>query len=185
MIQCLSPNLLPVSALVLGVSAIGLSRSGLFRLLRKTRWLFLTMAALFVFFTPGVRLGNLLGNFGVTVEGVDSAIEHCLRLFGQLAWLAVLISRLGTSGIVSGLHRAVRVIPGFDRPGRKLIIRLALTLDAIGTDRQRNWRDFIDAPQCEGCESIVVVDPDWRPVDSAVSFAVILTAVTISFVFPS
>lgn len=184
LIQSLPPTPLPLTALALGGLAFGVAGEGMMRLVRRTRWLFLTMAVLFVFFTPGVRLGSPLGDLGVTVEGVDSAIEHCLRLFCQLAWLVVLIDRLGTAGMISGLHLIVRLIPGFSRSGNSLVIRLALTLEAIGGDQVRNWKTYLNDPSTDGVASIAVSDPDWTAIDTVTAMFATLTVIVIAFVLP-
>ena len=182
MIQWLTPAVLPVAALLLGILAFMMSSKGLRAILRRTRWLFLTMVLLFLLLTPGVRLQPPWGTFGLTQEGLDTAIEHCLRLFAQLAWLVVLLSQLGVSGLVAGLHALIRHIPGLSAAGDRLVIRLALTLEEIGAEQPKGWQSYLNSAPSEGPASIALSAPPWRRMDSVVLILALATTLMVLLV---
>lgn len=182
LIQFLDAEAVPIAAVILGGLAIFVSRRGLLAILRRTRWLFLTMAVMFLFLTPGIRLSAPWGDIGLTREGLESVVEHGLRLFGQLAWLVVLVGRLGTDGLVAGMYALLRYLPGMSRTGNVLVIRLALTLDEIGADHPRHWRDYLQGEGQDGASTIKVLAPPWSLRDSVVVALGLAAAILVAWI---
>jgi energy-coupling factor transport system permease protein len=117
------------------------------RLLRRARWLLLTIAILFSFATPGERLPAPFGTVGMTVDGLAAAAEHLLRLVALLATLAWLWRAIGRDGLMAGLHCLSSPL-GARRD--RLVVRLALALDYAERETgKHDWRAWLDAAPAE------------------------------------
>ncbi|RLJ62784.1 CbiQ family ECF transporter T component [Sulfurisoma sediminicola] len=143
LLQVLEPRWLAAIAVpVLALAAYFAGREVL-RLLRRARWLLLTIGILFVFATPGERLPVPFGSVGLSVDGLVVAGEHLLRLVVLLATLAWLWRALGYEGLLSGLHCLLHPLGSLrDR----IVVRLVLALDYVERDaRARDWRAWLGA----------------------------------------
>lgn len=117
------------------------------RLLQRIRWLLLSIALLFVFATPGqpwprADLPFDLTSLGMTLEGLELASLHSLRLILLLVLLAWLLEHLSTSALISGLY--VLLGPWAWLAGRtgarsrnQMVVRLRLVLDYVEARRSR------------------------------------------------
>ena len=76
-------------------------------LLKRTRWLIVSLVLLFALATPGVYLLPMFGSLSPTEEGLRLGLEHFMRLLFVLASLAVLLEMTGLEGLVVGLHAVV------------------------------------------------------------------------------
>jgi hypothetical protein len=120
-------------------------------LLKRTRWLILSLVLLFAVATPGVYLLPSLGRFGPTEEGVRLGFEHLMRLVFVLATLAVLLQITGMEGLVAGLHGLIRPLSwlGLDR-GRGAV-RLMLVMHYVEQSPPgRRWRVWLQGNVVEG-----------------------------------
>lgn len=128
------------------------------RLLKRARWLLLAIAVLFVAATPGERLPGALGAAGVSVEGLQLAGEHLLRLALLLSTLASLLRLLGRDGLLGGLHCLLAPL-GILR--ERIVVRLMLTLDYVEDERKAaRWRDWLaDVPETAGSSLHLAVAP--------------------------
>jgi hypothetical protein len=129
--------LLAVACLFMaGVIASGRVR----RLLLRVRWLLLALFAILLFMTPGEYLSGVLGDIGLTKEGVRVAGEQIARLLALLASLALLHDYLGTHGLLEGLYALMG-----DTPWReKTVVRLLLVLEFAEQERPLPWRDWLE-----------------------------------------
>lgn len=143
------PALLGAAAVVL--PAVGLSARGRFLiLLRRARWLLLSLALLFALATPGAELPGMAGMLGLTYEGVLLAATHVVRLTLLLALLALLLERLGIPALVAGLYLLLQPF-GDSRATRRLALRLLLVLEYVengGKTEHKPLRDWL-SPQME------------------------------------
>lgn len=148
-LQCLPwHGLLPVAAascLLALLQAPERSR----RLLWKSRWLLLSLAVLFVFFTPGEFVGGVAGWLGVTFDGLHLAAGHLSLIVAMLTSLAWLHQHLGTAGLLAGLYGLLGCYAGRD----KTIVRLMLVLDFVEKKQEVSWHDWLaaarDQTQCD------------------------------------
>lgn len=113
-------------------------------LLRRTRWLFLSIILLFALATPGQRLPGVAGDLGVTHDGVLLAVEHVLRLLLLLSSLAVLHERLGTPGMMAGLYWLLAPLAQWRTLRERIVVRLMLVLDQVESAPAANWRDWLN-----------------------------------------
>ncbi len=127
------------------VVAIAPRRS--WRVVRRSRWLFLSLALLAVFATPGELLPLLPG---ATREGIEFGAEHVLRLLLLLMLLGLLLERLETGRLMTGMYLllAPAAAVGFDRA--KAVARLMLVLEFVQSDDGATpWREWL-APAADG-----------------------------------
>lgn len=148
------PSLHPVSVLFLALAVLGAVsvRSGeiLFstcslvallawkfaplrfrQLLRRSRWLLLSMLLIFSFLTPGTHIRYLPG---MSSEGMLIAVEQAARLLLAIGVLALLLTRLNPGQLISAMHTALAPFRycGIDRD--RIAVRIALTLEAVEGD---------------------------------------------------
>ena len=113
-------------------------------LFRRTRWLLLSIALMFSLATPGQRLPGALGDMGVTLDGLSLALEHILRLLLLLASLAIVHERLGTIGMMAGLHWLLAPLAHWRTLRERIVVRLMLVLDHVENAPATSWREWLD-----------------------------------------
>lgn len=121
-------------------------------LLRRARWLILSIALLFAFATPGRPLAA-----GVTLEGLDMAAEHGLRLLLLLASLAVVHEILGNNGLLAGLHLLLAPLAYWRNLRERIVARLMLVLEYVENGPGAGgWRAWVSDPPSEATESLAL-----------------------------
>jgi hypothetical protein len=143
-------TVLATIALIAVPAALFWSQSRILRLLVRTRWLFLSIALLFLFAVPGERLAGLAGDMGMTVEGLSMAAEHLLRLLLLLATLALLHERLGNHGLVTGLHWLLAPLANWRTLRERIVVRLILVLDYVEGTPAPDWREWLSPELAPG-----------------------------------
>lgn len=108
-------------------------------LLYRSRWLLLSLAALFVFFTPGEYLVGAAGSIGVTWEGLILGGEYLGRLLALLASLALLHEHVGTQGLLVGLHTLLAPFSWRETT----VVRLMLVLEHVERRPSGSWREWL------------------------------------------
>lgn len=100
------------------------------RLLRRTRWLLLSLVAVFALGTPGSVWWPPLGMW-VTREGLELALEHGARLVAVLAVVAMLLARTPAQTLAAGLLTLFAPLARLGAPVERAVARLVLVLRAI------------------------------------------------------
>jgi energy-coupling factor transporter transmembrane protein EcfT len=119
-------------------------------LLKRTRWLILSLVLLFAVATPGVYLLPSLGSFGPTEEGVRLGFEHLMRLVFVLAALAVLLQITGVEGLVAGLHGLMRPLSWLGLDRGRVAVRLMLVMHYVEQSPPgRRWREWLQGNVAE------------------------------------
>jgi hypothetical protein len=136
-------TLMSIAAIILPMAGILATRRA-WLLLRRTRWLLFSIALLFSFATPGQRLAGAMGEMGLTVEGLSLALEHILRLLLLLASLAIVHERLGTIGMMAGLHWLLAPLAHWRTLRERIVVRLMLVLDHVENAPATSWREWLD-----------------------------------------
>lgn len=119
-----------------------LARARCVFLLRKTRWVLLTMLLLFLWGTPGEYIAWLPL---ATWEGLQQAAEHVLRLLILLLLLALLLQIMSKERLVEGLHSLLYPLRwfGFDR--NRIALRLLLVMRHIENPAPAaGWRHWLE-----------------------------------------
>jgi hypothetical protein len=96
-------------------------------MLRRARWLLLSIAVLFAFATPGLAVPGWPGQAGMTQDGLLLAAEHLARLVALLATLALLHERLGTAASPAG-SAAARTASVWEGWRERIVVRLMLVV---------------------------------------------------------
>jgi energy-coupling factor transport system permease protein len=154
----------PVVLLVMCVlccsTALWLSSVQFVGLLRRTRWIALSLLLIYAFATPGAALWNLLGGLSPTREGLLDGALQLGRLLCALAGLAVLLTSLSLERLISGLYSLAYPLHLIGVSRERFAVRLALTLEYAESamrDTASDWRSTIrDAMQASagGAEHI-------------------------------
>jgi energy-coupling factor transport system permease protein len=141
----------PALLAVLGGALVPLLTSGagqLVRLLRRTRWLLLSLFLVYALATPGEPLAPYLGDFSPSREGVEAGLVQALRLFAVLATLARLLAATPRSDLLKGLYFLLRPLCRLGVDAGRIASRLWLTLhyaeDAPSVGRE-GWRAWLRA----------------------------------------
>lgn len=144
-------------------------------LLRRTRWLMLVTALVFVWATPGEYVPGLPG---VSYEGVMQGATHLLCLLLFVAGLALLLAQLGMHKLVVALYAALRPLQGLGLDRDRAAVRLLLVLEYLEQPLPAGtWRQFLDAASVTpGAAATPLVLPHmaWQSRDTLVLGAVLL-----------
>lgn len=147
---------LPLGGLLLAcVLALGtgawLSPRRLGLLIKRTRWLIVSLVLLFALATPGVYLLPSLGSLGPTDEGMRLGFEHLLRLVFVLASLAVLLQFTGLEGLVTGLHGLIWPLTWLGLDRGRVALRLMLVMHYVEQSPPGwQWREWLQGEIASG-----------------------------------
>jgi hypothetical protein len=132
-------------ALLLLPLPLTFARRRTFVLVRRARWLLVSIAVMFALATPGERLPGMVGDLGVTYDGLVLATEHVLRLTLLLATLALVHEHLGTTGMMSGFHWLLAPLGRWQTLRERIVVRLMLILDYVEVAPSGSWRTWLSA----------------------------------------
>jgi hypothetical protein len=144
LLQSLPASALAWVAVIVLPLAWLLARRRSLLLLKRARWLFLSIILLFTLATPGQRLPGSLGDLGVTLDGLLLAVEHVLRLMLLLASLAAIHEHLGTTGMMAGLHWLLLPLARWRSLRERIVVRLMLVLDHVENSPATGWRQWLN-----------------------------------------
>ncbi|MEQ1583075.1 MAG: hypothetical protein ABL875_03295 [Candidatus Nitrotoga sp.] len=126
--------------------AYALSATRLITLLRRTRWIMLSLLFIYAYATPGVAVWASLAQFSPTHEGLTGGLLQLCRLVFTVASLAILLSLLSRQQLISGIYVLTYPLRYVGLSRERLAVRLALTLqyaESIVWDTTGNWRTNI------------------------------------------
>jgi hypothetical protein len=152
-------------ALVLLAFARG-SVAAWWRMLRRTRWLLLSVWLIVAYEIPGEALFGL--DWLPTHEGAAEATLQAARLMLMLGCLAWLLGRLGRTGLMSALLGLLKPFAARLPAVERLVVRLALVMENLERDLPRNgWREMLSVRQPDPADAAVmqVALPLWRASD--------------------
>ncbi len=118
----------------LGLALVGLivAPSHFRLLLRRSRWLLLTMLVMFGWLTPGTPLANIPG---ASQEGLLLAVENLARLVIALLVVALLLKALTPPELVAGMRALLAPLALLKISRDRIAVRLALTLNEVESSR--------------------------------------------------
>jgi len=105
-------TLFATAGLVL-LCAFVISRHKLIQLLRRTRWIMLSLLLIYAYSTPGQALSDMLGMFSPSREGLTDGVLQLSRLLAALAGLAILLDRLHRQQLIAGSIPCLRHCNGW------------------------------------------------------------------------
>lgn len=119
--------LLLLSLLILTL-ALCLAHARFLQLIRRTRWILISMMVIYLFTTPGELIMPSMGMFSPVYEGVQLGVQQLLRLVLALAGLAILLKVLHRSLLIAGLWTLFWPLRLVGVSRERIAVRLALTL---------------------------------------------------------
>lgn len=119
-------------SLVLALAALFVAGAHLRLLLRRSRWLLLTMLIMFGWLTPGTPLPNLPG---ASQEGLLLAADNIARLIVALSIVALILKLLPPSELVAGMRSLLAPLAFLGVSRDRIAVRLALTLNEVEASR--------------------------------------------------
>lgn len=126
--QFLRFEFLLVAAGFVLLPAVLLSARKLMQLLRRTRWIMLSLLLVYAYSTPGQPLLDALGMFSPSREGLSDGVLQLTRLLAALAGLAILLDRLHRQQLIAGLYTLFAPLQLIGVSRERVAVRLALTL---------------------------------------------------------
>ncbi len=145
-IQSLQATGLLLAGFPLLAVAYALSATRLITLLRRTRWIMLSLLLIYAYATPGVAVWPSLAQFSPTHEGLTNGLLQLCRLAFTLAGLAILLNLLPRQQLISGLYVLTYPLRYVGLSRERLAVRLALTLqyaESVIWNTTGNWRTSI------------------------------------------
>ena len=160
------------SALLVVAVGIGLAGAEVcrrwWRLVRRARWLLLSLGLILAYGTPGEALFDL--DWAPTYEGGMEAILHMFRLVLLLGSLAWLFERATREDLLAGLWYGVRPLRRWGLDAERGVVRLALVMDILQeAPKPGNWRQLLEEPAIAGTDAAARVNiaaPVWRRADT-------------------
>ena len=122
------------------------------RVMRRLRFVALTILVLFAWQTPGTFLLPALESLSPTRDGLILAIVPLLRLLSVASVVAILKECLSPDAWVSSLYAISRPLGIFGVSREKLAIRLRLVLDHA-EEQRLNWRTLLQEAPGSGVET--------------------------------
>lgn len=117
--------------------ALVAAREHFLKLVRRSRWLLLTIVILFGWLTPGTPLAMLPG---ASVEGLHLAATNLAYLLIAISVVAGLLAFLPPPQLVAGLRSLLAPFARFNVSPDRIAVRLALTLEQVEASRRGERR---------------------------------------------
>jgi len=134
------PRPLAILSLALAVLLLLQGNRLFFKLLRRIRWILLSLMAIYALETPGKCLFPAMG--GPTFEGIVSGGTQAWRIVLTIALLAFLQGSTSREEMLSGIYTLLLPLKRwFDV--ERIAVRLLLTLHYAEERRQGDWRERI------------------------------------------
>ncbi len=153
------------------------------RLLRRVRWLLLSLMLIYAFATPGEYLAGWPDCCAPTYEGLEQGALQALRLLLMLAALSLVLAHTSREDFIAGILAWLRPLAVFGVSAERFATRLWLTLYYVENTppglvkrlHLNHWRleQFMDdAGDCP--ERLQIVLRAWGWLDVVVAFALVL-----------
>ncbi len=126
--QALAFGTLLITAGLILLCALVISGHKFIQLLRRTRWIMLSLLLVYAYSTPGQPLLDAFGMYGPTREGLTDGVLQLTRLLAALAGLAILLDRLHRQQLIAGLYTLFAPLQWVGLSRERFAVRLALTL---------------------------------------------------------
>lgn len=164
-----------ILAIALALSGQGVRRRG-WVLVRRARWLLLTLGAILAYGTPGEAWLDL--PWAPTETGMHEASLHAVRLVLMLGLLAGLFEILPRERLMAGLWAVLQPLRAWRIDADRLVVRLSLVFDYLEKAPPRgSWRHLLDeSREVDGEVAVVRIElPRWRPQDTSLLAGTVLT----------
>lgn len=130
------------------VCALALARSAprFFTLLRRTRWIMVSLLLIYGYVTPGEAVWAAAGTYSPTHTGLIDGALQLGRLIGALAGLSIVLNLLSRQQLLSGIYALTYPVQVLGISRERIAVRLALTLhyaESAMLDVFAGWRENI------------------------------------------
>lgn len=145
--QMLDAYALIAVAGILIVLSFRICAARFFFLLRRTRWILLSVFLIYAYTSPGEVLWPHLGVFSPVTDGLVYGLKQLLHLLAALAGLSILLTLLSQTQLIAGLYTLCRPLSLLGVSRERFAVRLALTLryaESAVNDTASNWRGSIE-----------------------------------------
>lgn len=144
--QVLAIGALLVVAGIFFLGALLASPRKFTQLLRRTRWIMLSLLLVYAYTTPGQPALDTLGIFSPSREGLSDGVLQLTRLAVALAGLAMLLERLHRQKLIAGLYTLLAPLRLIGLSRERVAVRLALTLhyaEVAMVRESHTWQDSL------------------------------------------
>jgi len=165
---------LGVMSLVILLALLHLGTFSALKLLKRARWLFLSILLIYAFATPGEYVAGFPDAFAPTYEGIKSGLMQALRLAVMLGALSLVLATSSREQFMSGIYVLLRPFRILGISPERFSARLWLTLHYAETMpkgiikhlKQQGWNleELLNAEQ-EAPESVTLMCPPFRMYD--------------------
>jgi energy-coupling factor transporter transmembrane protein EcfT len=163
---------LSAASLLLALALAGLRDRACLTMLRRARWLLISLLLVYGLATPGP--GLVIGEVPLPVSqgGLEAGLLQAWRLVAMIAGLALLLALTPVPQLVAGIHAILSPLRIFGIDPETTALRLSLTLEyarALGRPKGKSWRDALVAalePDDEPPSRVVVERPPFTWHDS-------------------
>lgn len=171
--------LLACAALVLLCAMLAAGHK-LLQLLRRTRWIMLSLLLIYAYSTAGQAVFPTLGMLSPTLEGLADGVLQLTRLLAALAGLAIVLERLHRQQLIAGLYVLLAPLRWIGLSRERLAVRLALTLhyaEVAMLREQHGWQAALCSlfePHGEPARQMELPMQRWAVRDAALLGAALL-----------
>lgn len=161
---------LSAASLLLAVALAGLRDRACLTMLRRARWLLISLLLVYGLATQGPEL--VIGEVSLTVSrgGLEAGLLQACRLVAMIAGLALLLALTPVPQLIAGIHAIISPLRIFGVDPERTALRLSLTLEyarSLGRPKGKSWRDALLAalePDDEPPSRVVMERPSftWR-----------------------
>lgn len=176
-------GLLLASALVAAALA-GLRDRASMAMLRRARWLLLSLLLIYGFATPGPEISMGAISLPLSRAGLEAGLLQAWRLVLMIAGLGLLLALTSRSELIGGMHAILSPLRPIGLDPDRAAVRLSLTLEyarELGRPADKSWRQMLaDALEPDADPPSRVVIPraacSWRDPAVIAAAALILVA---------
>ena len=126
-----------------------LRRTAVLRLLSRTRYVFVVLAAVYLWSTPGRPLVDGVGLWSPTYEGALLGAAQALRVAAAVAAVGALFADLAPAELVGGLYALLAPFEPLGLPARRIVVRIWLTLHYTDRLAGHSVRAFLEVLRAE------------------------------------
>jgi len=114
------------------------------KLIRRTRWILISLLIIYAYTGAGEALWPSLGVLSPGFDGMMNGLLQLLRLLSVLAGLSILLTLLSTSQLIAGIYTLLLPLQYFGVSRETIAVRLALTLhyaEQSMLERHTKWQE--------------------------------------------
>lgn len=115
------------------------------KLLRRSRWLLISLILAYAFVTPGEAVIPVLGDYSPSRDGLLSGGIQALRLIALLAGLSLLLALSPRDRILAGLYVLLRPFARLGLDVDRIAARIWLTLHYAESPGTGEWKERLQA----------------------------------------